>query len=599
MNVKHYFLVIAFLFISMSSLFAVPAVPWLVEKTQPDGTKISVYLKGDEKVHWMESADGYTLLYDAQKYVVYARQDEQGNLTPSTIKFGGTEKPSADIQKGLHYSPSQINTMMSIWKMTDDAQVQRASTGTIKALCILAAFQDRSFIKTQTDFDMLMNQIGYTAGGAKGSVRDYYNENSYGLMTLVVTVVGPVTLPQNLSYYATSSRYRTFALDAINAADPIVDYSQFATGNQVGNLHIIFAGFGDEAVQNGQQIWSHESSLTTPVERDGVQLYSYSCSPELRGNNGTNITYIGVICHEMGHVFGSADFYDVSANANTGPDFFGTGTWDIMAAGSWNDNGRQPACHNPYNKIQWGWIVPQVLSSSATITAMPASDTNPVIYKVMANSSDAECYLLDNKQKIGFDTSLPGHGLLIWHQAKTVASYAPNDNPPLQFYPIWANSTYSVPNNTPASYGATTSMGGMNTNGCPFPGISGKTAFTDTSTPMAFSWLTMSGIGKPITNITENNANHTISFDFMGGGPDAVDNVNANVNLSIYPNPVAAGEPFTVKTDYQGRVITIFTVEGKLVNKMISQGTETSVTVSYPGIYVIAVDNQHSKLIVK
>ena len=72
---KNYFLLLAFLFVSVRLLFAVPAEPWAVEKVQPDGTKISIYLKGDEKVNWMESEDGYSLMYDAQQYVVYWGQN--------------------------------------------------------------------------------------------------------------------------------------------------------------------------------------------------------------------------------------------------------------------------------------------------------------------------------------------------------------------------------------------------------------------------------------------------------------------------------------------------------------------------------------------
>jgi len=68
-------LLLAILSVSVSSLFAVPAVPWAVEKVQPDGTVITVYLKGDEKINWMESEDGYTLVYDSLNYVVYAQKD--------------------------------------------------------------------------------------------------------------------------------------------------------------------------------------------------------------------------------------------------------------------------------------------------------------------------------------------------------------------------------------------------------------------------------------------------------------------------------------------------------------------------------------------
>ena len=121
---KTYSLLFLFLFVSVHSLFAVPAVPWAVEKEQPDGTKISVYLKGDENVSWMESADGYTLMYDTLKYVVYAETDGQGNLTPSNIKFGNGTMPDKNISKGLRYSKAQINTLGQIGEMTESATIQ-------------------------------------------------------------------------------------------------------------------------------------------------------------------------------------------------------------------------------------------------------------------------------------------------------------------------------------------------------------------------------------------------------------------------------------------------------------------------------------------
>jgi len=503
---KNKFVLLAILFISVNSLFAVPAVPWGVEKVQPDGTKISVYLRGDENVNWMESADGYTLMYDAQKYVVYAQTDGQGNLTPSNIRFGSSTKPNANITKGLCYSKAQTNTLMQIEKMTENTTIQRATTGNVKALCVLAAFSDRAFVKTNAEFDALMNQVGYTAGGAKGSVKDYYSENSYGLMNLQVTIVGPITVSQPASYYSTASDpsklgWYFFANEVVDLADPLVDFSQFASGGQVETFHIIFAGYGDESVGNGQQIWSHAGSFY--LRRDGVQLSGYSCSPELRGSSGSNITYIGVIAHELAHIFGSPDYYDIDYSG-----YNGSGQWDLMANGSWNDNGRQPASINPYQKIQFGWITPQTLTAGSSVSNMLPSANNPVIYKITANAN-GEHYLLDNKQPIGFDASLPGHGLLIWHVAANVASYAPNDNHPQQMYPVCASSTTAIPTSTPSSYGI------INSAGCPFPGTSGKTEFTDTSIPRAFSWTNLAGIGMPITNIIE-NTNQTVSFSLCG-----------------------------------------------------------------------------------
>ena len=516
-------------------VLAVPAVPWPVEKNQPDGSKISVNIRGDESVHWMESADGYTLMYNDQKYVVYAQLDGQGNMVPSNIKFGGNVKLPANITKGLRYSKTQVNTLTQISKMTTNAAtIQRASstTGTINALCVLAGFKDKKFTKTQAEFNALMNQVGYTAGGAKGSVRDYYLENSYGLMTLQITVVGPVTVSQNVSYYGTNStygdptqnRWKAFAREVVDLIDPSVDFSRFASGGQVGTFHIIFAGYGDESIDNGMQIWSHAWYLDGTVIKDGVQLSRYSCSPELRGSTGSDITYIGVIAHELGHVFGSPDYYDTDY-AGSGGNYPGSGKWDLMGNGSWNDSGRQPAHINMFQKILYKWVTPVELTSYREITAMPNSAQNSVAYTIKANAN-GEMYVLENRQQIGFDSSLPGHGLLIWHvHQNALNGNGRNAGHPQELYPVAASSSYAIPNSTVASYGV------VNSSGCPFPGTSGKTEFTDTSIPQAFTWSGLTGIAKPVTKITE-NANKTVSFNFMATNCSSWNNYEPNESLS-------------------------------------------------------------------
>jgi len=207
----------------------------------------------------------------------------------------------------LRYSQAQINTLKQIWRMTEGSTVQRAATGTVKVLCVLASFSNKALVKTNSEFENLMNQVGYSVGGANGSVKDFYLEDSYGNLNIQVTVIGPVTVSQSVYYYSksadpTEQRYRTFANEVVDLADPLVDYSQFATNGQVESFHIIFAGYGNEAIGDYQQIHAHQWTLPNIVTKDGVQLYNYSCSPELRGNSGSSITNIGVICHELGHI---------------------------------------------------------------------------------------------------------------------------------------------------------------------------------------------------------------------------------------------------------------------------------------------------------
>lgn len=519
-----------------TQIFAVSAVPWPVEKQQPDGTKITVYLKGDERVHWMESLDGYTLMYDSQRNIVYAEKDTEGNMVPSNViyesrpsKAKTTNEFLSGIKRGIRYSSTQIQMFNQIWEVErSEKKIQKSPiTGEKKALCILVGFKNKAFSKTVAEFENLMNQVGYNQGGSTGSVKDFYWENSYGQMDFTVDIVGPYTLKNNISYYAANDyRYLEFAEEAIKAADTDVDFREYANSyNQLETVHLIFAGYGDEAIDNGKQIWSHKWELYPSIRLDGIQISTYSCSPELRGSSGNNITSIGVICHELCHVFGAPDYYDVDYD-ESGGEYPGTGEWDLMAGGSWNNNGNTPAHINMFQKILFGWVNPTELTEPETITEMLNSAENPVAYTIEANSN-GEMYVLENRQQIGFDSGLPGHGLLIYHiHSNALGGNADNSRHPQQAYVIAANSRYAIPSSSVSSYGS------IDVASAPF-GIN-NTSFTGETTPRMFYWSGNSGIGidKPLTDIKDNN--YLVSFDFMGGLPkdicQPVTNLTATIN---------------------------------------------------------------------
>jgi M6 family metalloprotease-like protein len=479
----------------------------------------------------MESPDGYTLMYAADKSIVYAEQDMQGNLVPSNVRFGGPSVPSISFRKGLRYSPAQVHAMKEIWKVTSDTgegplrssgqQKAGATTGFRRALCVLMGFSDKAFSKNQSEFEILFNQVGLYNDSTKGSVRDFYRENSYEQLDLTVRVVGPYTAPETCQYYAADdSRYQDFAAVAARSADPDIDFNDFADNGKLETFHILFAGYGDENINNGKQIWSHKWQLTSPITLDGVTISVYSCSPELRGSRGNNTTYIGVICHELCHVFGAPDYYDT--DEKSGGNYLGSGDWDLMANGSWNDNGRQPAHINMFQKILYGWVTPVELTAPTEIPDMPPSAQQPVAYTIRAND-DGECYVLENRQQVGFDASTPGHGLLIWHvHPRALGGNGSNAGHPQQMYPVVASSTYQIPD------GSVNAYGNINSAGTPFPGSSGKEAFTAKTTPAMFTWTGSQPIFKPLTEIRE-ASDKTISFKFMDGPTVPVTNLNAGV----------------------------------------------------------------------
>ena len=531
------FFLLAVLFVISQKLSAVPAIPYPVAFTQPDGKTLTVMLKGDEKIHWHESMDGYTLLYNQDGYLTYAHLDEDGNLQPSL--FIATDVADRDItthsflntiKKKLFYSEIQKQFMLKVWAIEEETAYRHLSKngaaviGSFKTICAFVQFPEKSMIKTMGQFEGLMNQLGYTVNG-KGSVRDFFRASSYNQFDLTITLCGVYTAPKSESYYAGPPEDGTLHVDELArwvaqkvAAESNINFRDYDSNNDgvVDGFHFIFAGVGQEAGECSTCIWSHKFEFSPAVTQNGKSINIYSCSPELL--TGTTISTIGVICHEMTHAFGAPDFYDT--NYETSGEYTGTGTWDIMASGSWNGTpkGNCPPFHNMYTKVQFGWVTPVVLSAPATINKMPNSAENPIAYRINTATNN-EYYLLENRQQVKFDADVPGNGLFIYHVHSNVENSCINCTHPQRMYPVCASATVSVPNSSPSSYG------NINSAGCPFPGTSNQSSFTDNSTPSMKSWAN-SNTNKPITNIT--HSNRLISFDFMGGGCPTVSNMTVN-----------------------------------------------------------------------
>lgn len=504
---------------------AVPAYPGLIQYKQANGKTVTIQLKGDEKVKWALTEDGYTLMMNSKGNYEYAIQNEKGDLTLSGVEVSNAKSRTdveknllAKVEKGLYYSGSQLSLMKSIWEIKS-AEGQKAfpTTGNRKLVCILMGFKDKAFTKTQAEFNNLFNQVGYNTGGATGSVKDFYNENSWNQFNLTVDVFGPYTASQNMSYYGANdasgndANPRALVTEAVTLADASANYANYDNDGDgtVDGVYIIYAGYGEEAGASTSAIWAHAWSIS-PVTKDGKTISKYSCSAELRGSSGTTITSIGVICHEFGHVLGAPDYYDT--NYSTGGQFEGTGKWDMMASGSWNNNGVTPAHHNAYTKVKvYGWATATVLSSAANVTVNPVIG-NQSFYQINSTTS-GEYWIMENRQQTGFDAYIPGHGLMVYHVHSTVASASSSNNInatyPQKMYPVCANAT-SNPGTTAATYGT------INGAGCPFPGSGAKTSFTDATTPNMKSWAG-ANTAKPMTSIAENATSKVITFSFMGG----------------------------------------------------------------------------------
>lgn len=79
--------IILFLFglLLCGNLLSVPANTKPITIIQPNGKTLTFILKGDERVHWYESLDGYTLLRNEEGDLEFACVDENNILQVSGI----------------------------------------------------------------------------------------------------------------------------------------------------------------------------------------------------------------------------------------------------------------------------------------------------------------------------------------------------------------------------------------------------------------------------------------------------------------------------------------------------------------------------------
>jgi len=611
--------VIIFFFTQL--LFAVPANPTPITFTQPDGDTLTVMIKGDERVHWSETMDGYTLLHNKAGFLTYAVLDENGNLQPSEYIATDIENRDASIvaflstiEKKLFYSDLQLQIMRKVWEIEDEALFNAAKngnaiTGHYKTICAFVQFSDRKMIKSLDDFEPLFNQIGYTAGasGVKGgSVKDYFREISYNKMDITISLFGVYDAPQTKAYYAQSTSAplaRFLAQEVIKEPGfKIKDYAN-ASPNEVDGFHFIFAGFGQEVSTKLTDIWSHASVFGPAVEKDGVKIERYSCSPELNGVSGATITRTGVICHEMMHaVCKMADYYDTDGKTNG--EYKGTGDWDLMASGCYNGASRSPAHPNMLIKIQCGWVTPTILKAGKTITNMPNAAEKPVAYRIDTNTKD-EFYLLENRQRVKFDTVIPGQGLIIYHVHPNQSGNCINCKHPQRMYPVCASSTQitQVASSTPIPK----AYGTIDSPDTPFPtSKNNKTTFSHETVPAMKSWYkNYEDVYKPLTEIKSSGG--LVSFLFMGGNSIEENERNTPV-LNIFPNPandyidlqISMNVDKAFNIDFYnsiGLLVKTVPFDAISTDNMLTQ--RISISDLSRGFYFVSVGNSTVKLVVQ
>ena len=374
----------------------------------------------------------------------------------------------------------------------------------------------------------------YWVNRAKTKFPDYWKEVSYGLLTVMIDVSSKVyRLPHTMTDYAgsTSSSIENFIYDSIATAstDTTLNFAFY------DGVFIIHAGVGQETADTmgsaTNDLWSlfysggtricqnaGTASCVSVLLKDGKALSEAIIMPQTESRFSLTVDPLGVYAHEFGHWLGLPDLYCVSSATSCPGE--GVGNWSLMDQGSYNADpatctsstphcifGSSPAHLDAWSLVHLGWVNPQTIIGYNPSLSLPSVESVPSplipaagtdVFRAIASTGDANQYfLIENRQQIGFDVGIPGHGLLIWLVDDGIVipgliSNTVNSGTHPGVKLVEADGDWTLLDPSPSDYGSP---------GDPFPGSTNNSAMTPVTRPSSTAYTNYGQVN--IRDITE------------------------------------------------------------------------------------------------
>ena len=274
--------------------------------------------------------------------------------------------------------------------------------GAVFGLTLLIDFSDAAPAFSKAEVDAWLNQKGYTGGGLNGSVRDYFFDESNGLVDFQNEIFGFYRAKQPKSYYEGGNGYSgsdELFEELMDYFDPMVDFSKYDNDGdgRTDAISIVYAG---PAETWGQGLWPHASGSNQ--QRDGVTVARYMMT-----NLGSSLG-LYTFSHEVGHMlFGW-------------PDLYGFGNYCIMGNGSSQKN---PVGINDFYRADQGWI--ELVDVTADTNALFGAKVNGAGYRYTNPSESEESFFWSNVKSDGRFSTIQGDGLLLLHFDKGIGRNDP------------------------------------------------------------------------------------------------------------------------------------------------------------------------------
>ena len=281
---------------------------------------------------------------------------------------------------------------------------------------------DERWLVLRVSFPNLQHSESITSSllQGNGSAEEYVQQLSGGASTLQVTVSDDVWVSEfEESYWGADSQNERdvgnngMGVDRLveNAAKNLLtglDLSDWDLNGDgiLDRLLVLHSGNAQESGGPSESIWSHFSTLAKPIEIGNWEIKHYTISSLESG--------LGTLVHEMIHQMGAYDLYDVNSDLPSRT-WNGLGDWDIMASGNWNGNAMIPAMPGGATLVTINGLGIESIDHelSQNITLYPMSSTQNNTRVVSIDTAPGESVLITYRADNGFDSALPGSGLIV------------------------------------------------------------------------------------------------------------------------------------------------------------------------------------------
>ena len=317
-------------------------------------------------------------------------------------------------------------------ELVDDWASKQAPREQTEPLSLLGIQANEEWLVLQVEFP----NSPYSESRARsllmgaGSAEEYIEEMTAGSSTLSATLFGEVweasqgvkrwgeDVDGERDHGADGNGAETLLHEV--ATDVLVgqDLSRWDLNNDgvVDRILILHSSEPQEKGGGANSLWSHFTGMQEPLVIGDWSIEHFTVASV---NSG-----LGTIVHEMLHQMGALDLYDVHSELPTS-NWNGIGDWGLMASGNWNGNGAIPSLPSSSTL--------DLIGVERSITVEPDIDSTHSISGISEGGSSIEVEIGPNewirftlRTDAGFDSALPGHGVLVEQQDRNNGDEAEN-----------------------------------------------------------------------------------------------------------------------------------------------------------------------------